>query len=67
MKKIIRLKGELLLAIVIAIVFGMAISLVGTSIYRKIILNPKVEQRRTFRENLAWPINPTACQKCIEV
>lgn len=51
MKKIIRLKGELLLAIVIAIVFGMAISLVGTSIYRKIILNEEGLEKLALERN----------------
>lgn len=36
-------------------------------IYKKIILNPKVEQRSTFRENLALPLNPTAFQKSTEI
>lgn len=36
-------------------------------IYKKIILNPKIEQRNTFRENLALHLNPTACQKCTEI
>ena len=51
MKKIIKLKGELLLAIVIAVTVGMAITIVGTSIYRKVALSENRIKKLALEKN----------------
>ena len=51
MKKIIKLKGELLLSIVIAVTVGMAITIVGTSIYRKVALSENRIKKLALEKN----------------